>query len=57
MRKNRKNNNLVEISLVVGVMLILWQLLSQGPQIAAVMPYIALSLLSILTLMVKSRFK
>lgn len=57
MRPRTNTSNYIQLILVIGVLLLLWQLLRQLLPTADVLPYIMISLLSILTFIVKSRFK
>jgi hypothetical protein len=47
----------IQALLVVGVMLLLWQVLDQVLQTKPLVPYVVVTLLGMLGLIVKSRFK
>jgi len=57
MQQRTTGSSAIELILVIGLMVLLWQVLSQVLQTASLVPYIVVSLFGILTFVVKSRFK
>jgi hypothetical protein len=57
MKTGTGSSILIQLTIAVGVLVLLWQIIHQMLPGAALLPYVIISLLSILTYMAKSRFK
>lgn len=51
------SNTLIQLIIAVGVLVLLWQIIHQMLPSATLLPYVIVSLLSILAYIAKSRFK
>jgi Na+/citrate or Na+/malate symporter len=57
MKTSISSNTIIQLIIAVGVLVLLWQVIHQMLPSATLLPYVVVSLLSILAFMAKSRFK
>ena len=57
MKTSTSSNTMIQLIIAVGVLVLLWQVIRQMLPNAALLPYVIVSLMSILAYIAKSRFQ